>query len=140
MQDVFYQPLRAAFCRIFPGKARAEQNVEGQIPGKLVVHARSAGCDVDDETVLPDLGQAFFTEIAGGNGIENIVETGNFFRKLRKGEGLMPPRHCHGKLRGIAHRYGDAGVEAPKSLGDQAAAPTEAKDEAVALVKEGFPV
>ena len=123
MHNVFYQPFRAAFCRIFSGKAGAEQGSEGQIPGQLIVHAGPAGGDVDDETVLADLGQAFFAEMAGGNGIENIVEAGNVFRKLRKGEGLVAPGH---------------GVEAPESLGDQAAAPPEAKDEAVALVKEGF--
>ena len=76
--------------------------------------------------------------MAGGNGIENIVEAGNVFRKLRKGEGLVAPGHGHGELRGIADCHGNAGVEAPESLGDQAAAPPEAKDEAVALVKEGF--
>ena len=112
--------------------------MEGQISGQLIVHARSAGGDVDDEAVLPDLWQAFFAEVAGGNGIENIVEAGNTLRKLREGKGLMSACHGHGQLRRIPDCHGDAGVESPKSLGDQAAAPPKAKDEAVALVKEGF--
>lgn len=50
----------------------------------------------------------------------------------------MATSHCHGQFRRIAHRHGDAGVESPKSLGDQAAAPSKAKDKTTALVEEGF--
>ena len=102
--------------------------MKGQILCELIIDASPSRGNVDDEALLSYLRQAVFTEIAGGDGIKNIVKAYNVLCELSQGEGLVALGLREGELGGISRGDDDLGMQSAKPIRNQASAAAKAED------------